>query len=178
MTQIPADQALQSGLIQRDDSERRLTRRRSGLKLVCFQVEREHYALPIDRVKRITDLSGTYGLLSTGSSLMDSKGESLTLINLPSLLHTVSQPVSQMVSDATSAVGAYVIVCQIASQELIGIPVEQIPRIHLVPETALHPLPELYRKSLRSDCVRALVRLPMAPPRQLELLYLDLERIG
>ncbi len=150
---------------------------KASLKLVCFQVERGSYAIAIERVKRITDLSGAYGLLSTGHSLMDSNGESITLINLSSLLRPATQTLMQSPSELPGTY-SYVIVCQAAHHQLLGIPVEKMPQIRQVSEAALHPLPKLYRKSLNSDCVRALVRLPSTLPEQPDLLYLNLDRIG
>ncbi|MBD2104027.1 chemotaxis protein CheW [Leptolyngbya sp. FACHB-261] len=180
MSKLPADRTLDPIGSQSDLSTLRSQRRRAGLKLVCFRVEGEHYAVSIERVKRITDLSGAYGLLSTGNSLMDSNGENITLINLHALVHGSAQPRLQASQNSAhnAAPQPYVIVCYTANRQLMGIAVEQMPAIHAVPEAALQPLPDLYRQSLSSDCVKALVRLPSALAGQPDLLYLNLDRLG
>ncbi len=135
-------------------------------RLITFKLRQETFALPLDRVHKVTTLDRLYGDANgTGISLTTYQGRELVVIdvgqrifgNAPTVLSPLTtQPKSIRVTKAASQVEAletdtnnlvrYLLILQCEDEQLVGLPIDSPPSIQSVPISAFQPLPEIYRQ--------------------------------
>lgn len=126
------------------------------IKLVCFQISGEYYAINIDKVEHILPDFTIHGCLESGRSLVKYKDHAIAVLDLTKFF--VKSPETITVQEYTQ--DQYLIVCTLKSQpkrdnqsqinqsDHFGIPIVEMPTILEVPETQLEELPELYRQGI------------------------------
>lgn len=128
------------------------------VKLVCFQVSGEYYAIDISQVEHISTEFSLHGCLESGRSLVKYKDHAIAVFDLSRFFINypeVNSPENR--SSNWSNYCEYLIICTISRNPTIkngskpeqsdrfAIPIAEMPTILEVPETQLEELPELYR---------------------------------
>jgi chemotaxis signal transduction protein len=143
-------------------------------RLITFKLGDGDFALPLDRVQKVTTLDRVYGDPDrTGVSLTTYQGRELVVIDvgyrifgkpqqvlLPHQQTRTSPRTTQIDGDATR----YLLILQSESIEtatglvsqLVGLPIDSPPSIQSIKLSAFQPLPEIYRKHSNIHCVSAM----------------------
>ncbi len=143
-------------------------------RLITFKLGEGDFALPLDRVQKVTTLDRVYGDPDrTGVSLTTYQGRELVVIDvghrifgkapqeiLPSQQTRTSPRTTQLEGDSVR----YLLVLQSESVEtatglvrqLVGLPIDSPPSIQSIKLSAFQPLPEIYRKHSNIHCVSAM----------------------
>ena len=142
-------------------------------RLITFKLGEENFALPLDRVNKVTTLDRVYGDPDrTGVSLTTYQGRELVVIDVgyrifgksPQVL-LPSQPKKNHPLDPQCDRDAirYLIVLQSESTQttgtttqLVGLPIDSPPSIQSIQLSAFQPLPDIYRKHSNIHCVSAM----------------------
>lgn len=111
-------------------------------KLVGFEVNREIYAIPIERVQRVLNQFTPQGVLESGRSLVKFDDEVITLLDLARLF-------VPSVSEKTD--GEYLIVCLLSNGDRLGIPIPNLPTVMDIPEDKFESVPASYREGTQSS---------------------------
>jgi chemotaxis signal transduction protein len=142
-------------------SKKELTIRTQSRKLLAFEMGREKYAIPIERVQRVIPEFRPYGVLSTGESLVRHQEETIAVIDVSKLF----------VSSNTETDRNYLIICYGKEKELLGIPLPEMPKILEIGEDKFGEIPESYRQNLY-PAVEKLIH----SPNGVEFFYLNLDK--
>jgi chemotaxis signal transduction protein len=135
-------------------------------RLITFKLGEGDFALPLDRVQKVTTLDRVYGDPDrTGVSLTTYQGRELVVIDvghrifgkaqqvlLPSQQTRTSSRTTQLDGDSIR----YLLVLQSESSQLVGLPIDSPPSIQSIKLSAFQPLPEIYRKHSNIHCVSAM----------------------
>ncbi len=143
-------------------------------RLITFKLGEGDFALPLDRVQKVTTLDRVYGDPDrTGVSLTTYQGRELVVIDvghrifgkaqqvlLPSQQTRTSPRTTQLDGDSVR----YLLILQAESVEtaaglvsqLVGLPIDSPPSIQSIKLSAFQPLPEIYRKHSNIHCVSAM----------------------
>ena len=143
-------------------------------RLITFKLGEGDFALPLDRVQKVTTLDRVYGDPDrTGVSLTTYQGRELVVIDvgyrifgktqqvlLPSQKTRTSTPTNQIDGDLIR----YLLILQSEPMEtatglvngLVGLPIDSAPSIQSIKLSAFQPLPEIYRKHSNIHCVSAM----------------------
>ncbi len=143
-------------------------------RLITFKLGEGDFALPLDRVQKVTTLGRVYGDPDrTGVSLTTYQGRELVVIDvghrifgkaqqilLPAVQTRTSPRTTQL--DGNSI--GYLLVLQSEPVEtatgfvsqLVGLPIDSPPSIQSIKLSAFQPLPEIYRKHSNIHCVSAM----------------------
>lgn len=166
--------AIQSLLSQRS----RARHAEATRQVIAFRLRQEWFALPIETVQKVVPLGKIYGdPQQTGISLTIYQGQELLVVDVgrrifsetPHSAHTLGLNASQHPAQS------YLLVVQIPSGSLIGLPIDSQPALQRVPKSAFTPLPVYYLSAANLRCVTALmIQTPDQPP----LFLLDPERLG
>ncbi len=144
-------------------------------RLITFQLRQETFALPLDRVHKVTKLDRLYGDANgTGISLTTYQGRELVVIdvgqrifgNAPTVLPSLtSLPKSPAVTKALSKIEdldvattnlvRYLLILQYEDERLVGLPIDSPPSIQSVSLSAFRPLPDIYQQQSNIHCVSA-----------------------
>ncbi|MEY3868637.1 MAG: hypothetical protein RLZZ338_2528 [Cyanobacteriota bacterium] len=130
-------------------------------KLLAFEMGREKYAIPIERVQRVIPEFIPYGVLSTGQSLVRHQEETIAVIDLSKLF----------ISSDTECDRNYLIICYGKEKELLGIPLPEMPKILEIGEDKFGEIPEIYRQNL-DPAVEKLIHSPDG----VEFFYINLDK--
>ncbi len=126
------------------------------IKLLCFQVDGEYYAINIEQVEHILPEFTIHGCLESGRSLVKYKDHAIAVIDLTNFF--VKSPEQLTIEEYSQ--DKYLIICtlnshpkrdhksQINERDHFGIPIVELPTILEVPETQIEELPELYRQGI------------------------------
>jgi chemotaxis signal transduction protein len=142
-------------------------------RLITFKLGEGDFALPLDRVQKVTTLDRVYGDPDrTGVSLTTYQGRELVVIDvgyrifgkaqqvlLPSQ-QTRTSPLTTQLDGETR----YLLILKSEPVEtatglvsqLVGLPIDSPPSIQSVKLSAFQPLPEIYRKHSNIHCVSAM----------------------
>lgn len=132
------------------------------VKLVCFQVSGEYYAIDIHQVEHILPEFNLHGCLESGRSLVKYKDRAIAVLDLSRIF---INPANVTAEDRLSSHWShwcntiqYLIICLVngvqtlnhqnfnsETSDRFAIPVAEIPSILEVPEAQIQELPELYR---------------------------------
>ena len=142
-------------------------------RLITFKLGEENFALPLDRVNKVTTLDRVYGDPDrTGVSLTTYQGRELVVIDVgyrifgksPQVL-LPSQPKKNHSLDPQSDRDPvrYLLVLQSESiqttgtaTQLVGLPIDSPPSIQSIQLSAFQPLPDIYRQHSNIHCVSAM----------------------
>lgn len=133
-------------------------------KLVAFEIGTENYAIPLERVRIILKEFMPFGALKTGYSLVRYQDQVVIVIDLWQFFVNTNG-----FSDSH-----YLIVCTLPSQEYLGIPIPQMPKIVDVPADQFSEVPELYRQAELPKAVEKLIHTSDAQ----ELFYLNIDLLA
>jgi chemotaxis signal transduction protein len=135
-------------------------------RLITFKLGTETFALPLDRVHKVTTLDRVYGdPNNTGFSLTTYQGRELVVIDVGNrifgravqILPPSPKPTIGGTSDEKNpSVVKYLLVLQPAPDRLFGLPIDSAPSIQSIPVSAFQPLPEIYRQHSQIHCVSSL----------------------
>jgi chemotaxis signal transduction protein len=143
-------------------------------RLITFKLGEGDFALPLDRVQKVTTLDRVYGDPDrTGVSLTTYQGRELVVIDVGHRIFGKAQQVllpsqqTRASSRATQPDGdaiRYLLILQSESVEtatglgsqLVGLPIDSPPSIQSIKLSAFQPLPEIYRKHSNIHCVSAM----------------------
>jgi chemotaxis signal transduction protein len=134
-------------------------------RLITFKLGTETFALPLDRVHKVTTLDRVYGDPNdTGFSLTTYQGRELVVIDVGhrifgravQILPPSLKPALGDMSDENLSVVKYLLVLQPAPDRLVGLPIDSAPSIQSIPVSAFQPLPEIYRQHSQIHCVSLL----------------------
>jgi chemotaxis signal transduction protein len=134
-------------------------------RLITFKLGLETFALPLDRVHKVTTFERSYGdPNATGVSLTTYQGRELVVIDVgqrifgraaqilpPSPKPTISNSTDRADLQAVK----YLLVLQPTPDRLVGLPIDSPPSIQSLSVSAFQPLPELYRQHSQIHCVSA-----------------------
>jgi chemotaxis signal transduction protein len=140
-------------------------------RLITFKLGEGDFALPLDRVQKVTTLDRVYGDPDrTGVSLTTYQGRELVVIDVGHRIFGKEQQVllpSQQ--PRTTALNIqqngdqirYLLILQGESVDgvvgsLVGLPIDSPPSIQSIKLSAFQPLPEIYRKHSNIHCVSAM----------------------
>ena len=143
-------------------------------RLITFKLGEGDFALPLDRVQKVTTLDRVYGDPDrTGVSLTMYQGRELVVIDvghrifgkaqqilLPSQQTRTSSRTTQLEGNSIR----YLLVLESEPVEtatglvsqLVGLPIDSPPSIQSIKLSAFQPLPEIYRKHSNIHCVSAM----------------------
>jgi chemotaxis signal transduction protein len=143
-------------------------------RLITFKLGEENFAVPLDRVHKVTTLDRVYGDPErTGVSLTTYQGRELVVIDVGYRIFGKTPQVllpSQQQRHRIPATGhngdvvRYLLILQSESVEtstasahqLVGLPIDSPPSIQSIKLSAFQPLPEIYRKHSNIHCVSAM----------------------
>lgn len=142
-------------------------------RLITFKLGEENFAVPLDRVHKVTTLDRVYGDPDrTGVSLTTYQGRELVVIDVGYRIFGKAPQVllpSQQQRYRTPATGhgdivRYLLILQSESVEtssglahqLVGLPIDSPPSIQSIKLSAFQPLPDIYRKHSNIHCVSAM----------------------
>jgi chemotaxis signal transduction protein len=126
-------------------------------KLICFQINKEQYAIPIFQVQYVLKDFTTQGTLMNGHSLVRHNDENIVLIDISRLFlyeNKSRDGVALSVADRN-----YLIVCNTKTNELIGLPTADIPRVLEIAEDCFDKLPSIYQNQVGSKGVQKLINI-------------------
>ncbi len=150
-------------------------------RLIIFQLGNETFALPLDRVHKVTtlDISGTksgqrlYGDPDrTGVSLTTYQGRELVVLDVGHRIFGKTQQLLPPNHHSSSAIAdqhqpspiRYLLILQPDPDRLLGLPIDSPPSIQSIQLSAFQPLPDLYRQHSNIHCVSAMsIDLPDRP---------------
>jgi len=138
--------------------------RKPSRKLVCFELAKVQYAIPIEKVQCVLKEFTSYGSLTTGQSLVRYHDELITLIDLSQLL------LNNQISEENN----YLIVCTLTQTEHLGIPISKMPKIIEFTEDSFGKIPELYRNGKLPQVVEKVILTTDGK----EIFYLNLALIN
>jgi chemotaxis signal transduction protein len=164
---------------------RRLTATQAEIttRLITFKLGKDTFAVPLDRVQKVTTLDRVYGdPNNTGFSLTTYQGRELVVVDVGHRIfgreQQVLPPSSSKTSGITSALSAefvkYLLVLQSNLDRLVGLPIESPPSIQSMPMSAFQPLPEIYQSNSNVHCVSA---VSIDTPDRPSIFLLDVDRI-
>jgi chemotaxis signal transduction protein len=134
-------------------------------RLITFKLGAETFALPLDRVHKVTTLDRVYGdPNNTGFSLTAYQGRELVVIDVGHRIFgravQILPPSPKLTlggkSDENPSVVKYLLVLQPDPDRLVGLPIDSAPSIQSIPVSAFQPLPEIYRQHSQIHCVSSL----------------------
>ena len=143
-------------------------------RLLTFKLGEGDFALPLDRVQKVTTLDRVYGDPDrTGVSLTTYQGRELVVIDVgyrifgkPPQVLLPSQQKRYLPIDTNQNSDAvrYLLILQSESvgtatgvgNQLVGLPIDSPPSIQSIKLSAFAPLPEIYRKHSNIHCVSAM----------------------
>jgi chemotaxis signal transduction protein len=153
-------------------------------RLITFRLGEENFALPLDRVHKVTTLDRLYGDPGgTGVSLTTYQGRELVVIDvghrifgkMPQILPPTSKRFTGTIeARIDSNLVRYLIVFQPEPDRLVGLPIDSPPSIQSIQLSAFQPLPEIYRQHRNIHCVSA---LSIDTPDRPSLFLLDIASI-
>jgi chemotaxis signal transduction protein len=155
----------------------------SRQRIITFQLRQETFALPLDRMHKVTTIDRLYGDANgTGVSLTTYQGRELVAIdvgqrifgNAPTVLPPLSsQPKSTVTANSTRQIEdaqstdnlvRYLLILQCEDGNLVGMPIDSPPSIQSIAASAFHPLPAIYQQHSKIHCVSSLsIDLPDRP---------------
>ena len=164
---------------------RRLTAAQAEIttRLIAFKLGTDTFAVPLDRVQKVTTLDRVYGDPNdTGFSLTTYQGRELVVVDVGHRIfgreQQVLPPSSSKTSGIASALSAefvkYLLVLQSNLDRLVGLPIESPPNIQSMPMSAFQPLPEIYQHHSNIHCVSA---VSIDTPDRPSIFLLDVDRI-
>jgi chemotaxis signal transduction protein len=140
-------------------------------RLITFKLGESDFALPLDRVQKVTTLDRVYGDPDrTGVSLTTYQGREMVVIDVGYRIFGKEQQVllpSQQKRTTTLTIQQdgdlvrYLLILQAESVDglvgqLVGLPIDSPPSIQSVQLSAFQPLPDIYRKHSNIHCVSAM----------------------
>ena len=148
-------------------------------RLITFKLGEGDFALPLDRVHKVTTLDRVYGDPDrTGVSLTTYQGREMVVIDVGYRIFGKEQQVllpSQQ--PRTTALNLqqhgdlvrYLLILQAESVDgligaLVGLPIDSPPSIQSIKLSAFQPLPEIYRRHSNIHCVSAMSVAVTADP--------------
>lgn len=147
-------------------TSRRSSRRVAGptQQLIVFRLRNERFAMPIRAVQKVIPMGNIYGAPQGG-------GVGLTLYQDQELLvinpeHRIfrgtpvqdsSQTPAQEAIDNNSSGQRYLLIVQSTLGKVVGLPIEDPPSLHRVPESAFSALRSDYISEGNIRCVSALI---------------------
>jgi chemotaxis signal transduction protein len=154
-------------------------------RLITFKLSDQIFALPLDRVHKVTTFDPSGSRLSqrlygdpnhTGVSLIAYQGRELVVIDVGQRIFgktAAVAPPTQVPESAANLV-RYLLILQPEPDRLLGLPIDSPPSIQSLQLSAFQPLPEIYRQHSNIHCVSALsIELPDRP----SIFLLDLESL-
>ncbi len=143
-------------------------------RLITFKLGAETFALPLDRVHKVTTIDRLYGDPNhTGVSLTTYQGRELVVIDV---MHRIFGKTQQVLlpSQKKSSVAVkaqsnpdlvrYLLVLQPEPEQLVGLPIDSPPSIQSIQISAFQPLPDIYRQHSNIHCVSTMsIDLPDRP---------------
>lgn len=152
-------------------------------RLIIFKLNSETFALPLDRVQKVTTLDRSYGdPNATGVSLTTYQGRELVLIDVGhrifsravQILPPSLKPTLGNIADEDPQAVKYLLVLQPEPDRLVGLPIDSPPSIQSLAVSAFQPLPDLYRQHSQIHCVSAFA---IATPERPAIFLLDIAAI-
>jgi chemotaxis signal transduction protein len=143
-------------------------------RLITFKLRQETFALPLDRVHKVTTLDRLYGDPNrTGVSLTTYQGRELVAIDVAQRIFG-NAPTIIPELDAESTISKervqehqevrYLLILKTTADTLVGLPIDSPPSIQSIAMSAFRPLPEIYQHHSNLHCVSSLsVDLPDRP---------------
>jgi chemotaxis signal transduction protein len=143
-------------------------------RIITFQLRQETFALPLDRVQKVTTLDRLYGDANgTGISLTTYQGRELVVIdvgqrifgNAPTVLPASNRSKRTSITDPLSTLEnledseddvtlvRYLLILQCDDGSLVGLPIDSPPSIQSISLSAFQPLPTIYRQQSNIHCV-------------------------
>jgi chemotaxis signal transduction protein len=152
-------------------------------RLITFKLGAETFALPLDRVHKVTVLDRLYGdPQNTGVSLTTYQGRELVVIDvgqrifgkLPQVLPPADRKHSiQAMATARDADPIrYLLILQPEPNRLLGLPIDSPPSIQSVQLSAFQPLPAIYLEHGNIDCVS---KMSIDSPDRPSIFLLDVD---
>lgn len=167
-------------------------------KLIVFWLQQEWFAVPIQFAHRVVPMEQVYGTCDGGGmGLMLYQGQELYVLdikqlvfrqqNMPQPAQAPSLPSSNrgVQAQATGATGdrstaaidpprGYMLILQNSQGELVGIPIDNQPKLRRVRESAFMPVPSAYLIEGNIRCISALV---VPSPEEPPLFLLNLTQL-
>jgi chemotaxis signal transduction protein len=132
-------------------------------RLITFKLREETFALPLDRVQKVTTLDRLYGDANgTGVSLTTYQDRELVTIDVGVRIFGQTSPrLGAIASQTAQSVDEglqvrYLVILQTGDEGLIGLPIDSPPSIQSIARSAFRPIPDLYRQHSNIHCVSSL----------------------
>lgn len=134
-------------------------------QVLAFRLDQEWFALPIQSVQKVVSLGHIYGdPQSSGVSLTSYQSRELVVVDVghrifgrvPSPELAAPTPTEQSISPDLSLT-RYLLVLQVSSGELVGLPITSQPVLRRVPMSAFGPLPTAYATEGNIRCISSLM---------------------
>jgi chemotaxis signal transduction protein len=131
-------------------------------RLITFKLDTETFAIPLDRVYKVTTFDRSYGdPNATGVSLTTYQGRELVVVDVghrifgraAQILPSSPKPTLSNSANIDLQVAKYLLVLQPEPDRLVGLPIDSPPSIQSLSVSAFQPLPELYRQHSQIHCV-------------------------
>lgn len=148
-------------------------------RLITFKLGDGDFALPLDRVQKVTTLDRVYGDPDqTGVSLTTYQGREMVVIDVgyrifgkekQALLPSQPSRATAVSTQQNGDLVRYLLVLQAESVDglvsaPVGLPIDSPPTIQSIKLSAFQPLPDIYRKHSNIHCVSAMSVAVTADP--------------
>ncbi len=131
-------------------------------RLITFKLGVETFAMPLDRVHKVTTIDRLYGDPNhTGVSLTTYQGRELVVIDVGHRIFgrgVQVLPISQNHKDRIEPVHnsdlvKYLVILKADGDRLVGMPIDSTPSIQSIQVSAFQPLPAIYQQYSNVRCV-------------------------
>jgi chemotaxis signal transduction protein len=120
--------------------------------IVVFQLGQQAFGLPIAAVRRVIPLETVYGnAQQQGLCLAQHLDQDVVLLDVKLCL--LGQAVTTPMGTDDQPAGQYLLLLNVSGEEQMGLPIEGEPQIVRLPESALAPIPETYRRKGNVRCL-------------------------
>ena len=126
-------------------------------QLITFKLRQEWFALPIKSVQKVFPMGKVYGdPKGTGVSLTIYQDKELLVVDVGHRIFGET-PSPNPPETGENAIQRFLLIVQSSQGELIGLPIDSLPALRRVPESAFTPLPEAYISEANIRCVSSLM---------------------
>ena len=135
--------------------------------LLVFRIRQELFSLPTKSVQKVLPMPNVYGdPQSTGVSVAIYQDKELLVVDVGRRIfrETIPQPLSPSTSNSSvvpqpkdSKEQRFLLIVQSSQGQLVGLPIDSLPLLRRVPESAFAPLPSGYTSEANIQCVSSLM---------------------
>lgn len=126
-------------------------------QLITFKLRQEWFALPIKSVQKVLPMGKVYGdPKGTGVSLTIYQDKELLVVDVGHRIFGENPSLNLPVTGGNT-IQRFLLIVQSSQGKLIGLPIDSLPALRRVSESAFTPLPDAYISEANIRCVSSLM---------------------